>query len=336
VADEALTVGGAARRLGIAVTTLRTWHQRYGLGPSQHLPGQHRRYTAEDFARLEMMRRLTAQGMAAAEAAGWARRLDPADKVLPPAVPLIPGTPSPGAPLPGGPSPGARLAGAPLEAARDGGGNTIAVGRAGPEARGLGRAATRLDTPAMREILENAVAQHGVVRTWDSIVVPVLVGIGERHAAAGRLVEVEHLLSRCVTEVLGAVPRPPGDRLPRILLSCADEEQHSLPMEALAAALAEHGVPSRLLGARVPPEALADTIVRTGPTAVVVWSHAPATGDPTQLTRLLGGRQGPLLVAAAGPGWQEAEMPPQIPVVRSLAEAVRITLAVARPADERA
>ena len=45
VADEALSAGAVARRLGVAVTTLRTWHQRYGLGPSQHVPGQHRRYT---------------------------------------------------------------------------------------------------------------------------------------------------------------------------------------------------------------------------------------------------------------------------------------------------
>ena len=45
-------------------------------------------------------------------------------------------------------------------------------------------------------------------------------------------------------------------RSPRTLLACADEEQHSLPLEALAAALAERGIGARLLGARVPPDAL--------------------------------------------------------------------------------
>ena len=34
----AYSAGAVARRLGVAVTTLRTWHQRYGLGPSLH-PG---------------------------------------------------------------------------------------------------------------------------------------------------------------------------------------------------------------------------------------------------------------------------------------------------------
>src|SRR3954454_7563471 len=75
VANDSLTAGAVARRLGVAVTTLRTWHQRYGLGPSHHVPGQHRRYTPEDMERLEVMRRLTAQGVAPAEAAAWARRV---------------------------------------------------------------------------------------------------------------------------------------------------------------------------------------------------------------------------------------------------------------------
>ncbi|MET8465302.1 MerR family transcriptional regulator, partial [Micromonospora zamorensis] len=72
--DEALSAGAVARRLGVAVTTLRTWHQRYGLGPSEHIPGHHRRYTPTDLARLEIMRRLTAEGVSPAEAARWARQ----------------------------------------------------------------------------------------------------------------------------------------------------------------------------------------------------------------------------------------------------------------------
>jgi MerR family transcriptional regulator, light-induced transcriptional regulator len=81
VADDGLSAGAVARRLGVAVTTLRTWHQRYGLGPSQHISGRHRRYTAEDLARLEIMQRLAAEGVAPAEAARWAR-LAPADALL--------------------------------------------------------------------------------------------------------------------------------------------------------------------------------------------------------------------------------------------------------------
>ena len=221
MADEALSAGAVARRLGVAVTTLRTWHQRYGLGPSSHVPGHHRRYTPEDLARLEIMRRLTTEGVAPAEAARWARH-----------APDVP------------PATGAD--GAPPRPQRSGGGFAIPVGRAGPAARGLARAA---DTPGRpRRCATSSRARSpstGVVSTWDDVVRPVLAGIGERHAATKRLIEVEHLFSRTTTEVLASVPRPrDGVTAPRILLACADEEQHSLPLEAMAAALAEEGVTS--------------------------------------------------------------------------------------------
>ena len=303
VADDALTAGAVARLLGVAVTTLRTWHQRYGLGPSQHVPGHHRRYTPEDMDRLQVMRRLTAQGVPPAEAAAWARR-----------------TP---VPLDGGPNGGSF---------RDGGGSAIPTGRAGPAARGLGRAAMRMDGPTQRDILEMTVASHGVVAAWEQVILPVLIGIGERYESTQRFIEVEHLISRSITEVLGAVPRPPSDLPPHVLLAAADEEQHTLALEALAAALAEAGIPSRLLGARVPPRALGDAMARTGPTAVVVWSQTPRTADPEQLRRLVTGPHPPVLAAAAGPGWAQRDLPPDVPLLNTLSEALRMVSAAAADA----
>lgn len=67
--DVRLTVSGVAARLGVAAPTLRTWARRYGLGPSGHIAGSHRRYSTADLARLENMRRLTLQGVAPADAA---------------------------------------------------------------------------------------------------------------------------------------------------------------------------------------------------------------------------------------------------------------------------
>ena len=329
--DEALTAGAVARRLGVAVTTLRTWHQRYGLGPSQHVPGHHRRYTPEDLDRLEVMRRLTSQGLSPAEAAAWARR-----------GPLPTGTDvaAPGAsrPPPDDDAASAEPGDRPIDLARrpvrDGGGTAIAIGRAGPAARGLARAAMRLDAPAIRELLQDSVQNRGVVATWENVVMPVLIGIGERYEATQKFVEVEHLTSRCVTEVFGAISRPMARQVPRVLLSCADEEQHSLSMEALAAALAEAGTASRLLGARVPPDALAEAVTRTGSAVVVVWSQTPATAEAAQLTQLLVGPARPLLVAAAGPGWSHRDLPPEIAVLGSLGEALRIVLAAAGPSRQ--
>lgn len=336
MADEGLTAGAVARRLGVAVTTLRTWHQRYGLGPNLHVSGQHRRYTPQDVDRLEVMRRLTTQGVSPAEAAAWARHvtIDGAaatpqlghDVTIDQAWPSIDVTVA--AFHDTHPPPTGSAAAPPRPRGRDGGGNAIPTGRAGPAARGLARAAVRLDAPALRSILEREVAARGVVDAWEQVIMPVLLGIGERYEVTGRFIDVEHLTSRSISEVLGAVPRPDVGHVPLILLACADEDQHTLPLEALAAALAERHIPSRLLGARVPWEALADAVARTGPSVVVIWAQLAQTADPTLLTRLLLGPHRPLMAAAAGPGWAHRKPPPGVPILGSLAEAVQIILAV--------
>ncbi|MCI4063633.1 MerR family transcriptional regulator [Micromonospora sp. R77] len=311
MADEALSAGAVARRLGVAVTTLRTWHQRYGLGPSEHVPGHHRRYTPADLARLEIMRRLTAEGVTPAEAARWARQAPAGSTGDLAAMTTRPGL------------------------TRDGGGLTIPVGRAGPVARGLARAAMRLDSVAIGETIAHALATDGVVATWDGLLRPVLTGIGERHVTTGGLIEVEHLVSRCVSEAFAAVARahaPAGP--PRILLSCADEEQHSLPLEALAAALAEAGVAYRMLGSRVPVAALVEAVTRTGPAAVVVWSQTRATADPGQLSALLAVPRRPLLVLAAGPGWRADTLPAGVVRPVGLGEAVSLAVAVRDSLDQ--
>ncbi|MEO3779342.1 MerR family transcriptional regulator [Micromonospora sp. B11E3] len=326
MADEALSAGAAARRLGVAVTTLRTWHQRYGLGPSQHLPGQHRRYTPADVARLEVMRRLTAEGVTPAEAARWARHAPLPARHAPPA-PIAP-PPAPSVP----PPPVAVPVGG-----RAGGGRGVPVGRAGPAARGLARAAVRLDSAAIGEAIARHLAAEGVVATWDRLLRPVLAGIGDRHAATAGLIEVEHLVSRCVSEAFATVGRAGTATGPaRILLSCADEEQHTLPLEALAAALAEAGVAYRMLGARVPAPALVEAVNRTGPAAVVLWSHTRDTADPAQLTALLAGPHRPLLALAAGPGWQADALPAGVVRPADLAEARALALAVRDSLDRPA
>ena len=71
-----LTVAAVARRLGVAPATLRTWDRRYGLGPSEHRAGAHRRFSAVDLTRLEHMRRLVLAGLPPGDAAREALALD--------------------------------------------------------------------------------------------------------------------------------------------------------------------------------------------------------------------------------------------------------------------
>lgn len=293
-----LTAGAAARQLGVAVTTLRSWHRRYGLGPTRHEHGRHRRYGTDDLSRLEIMRTLTARGVPPAEAARMA----------------IAGVLTPQQPAGGD--------GADGDGGADAGWSARAV-------RGLTNAAMRLDAVEARGLVDEALARRGVVTAWDELVCPVLERLGARYAATDSLVEVEHLLSRTVSEALAAIRRPSPGTPVRVLLACTDEEQHTLPLEAVAAALAERGVGARLLGARVPPPALHAAVQRTGPALVVVWSHAAHTADPAQLRPLLTGPARRPLVAVVGPGWG-GEPPEGAVTAGTLADVVDLADASAR------
>jgi MerR family transcriptional regulator, light-induced transcriptional regulator len=275
--DAGLSAGDAARRIGVAVTTLRTWDRRYGLGPSYREPGRHRRYDEDDLARLQLMRRLTVDGVAPAEAARIAKATtDPATQVAPHAASR---PPAPSAPS--------------------------AAGAAGT-ARGLRRAALALDPAEVRRLLDLALA-GGVVAAWTGVIAPALRELGRQYATAGRYIAAEHLLSGAVSAALASVPRP--RQRPWILLACAPAEQHCLPLEALAAALAEHDIASRMLGARMPTSALRDALARTGPAAVLLWAHTPDTADYEQIAAAAGSRPRPAIVAACGPGWDPGCLP---------------------------
>jgi transposase-like protein len=295
-------IGALARRLGVAPATLRDWERRYGIGPGGRTAGGHRRYRPEDIARIEQMRRLILDGVPPSEAArvALAAELALAGQVATAAEP--------------------ELAGAG-QAARGAGGRSLPLAGHRPQARGLARATLALDGPAISGTLDRSLSEHGVVATWEHLAVPVLTAIGERNAATGTCVDAEHLLSAQLLAALavrsGRLSEPRNSRT--VLLACADGEQHSLPLYALAAALAELQVETRMLGARTPPQALADAVSRTGPAAVFVWSHSAATGDPAQVAGLPRQRP-PLRLFLAGPGW--ASVPAAARAVSTLPEAV--------------
>jgi MerR family transcriptional regulator, light-induced transcriptional regulator len=287
-----LTVAAVARRLGVAPATLRTWDRRYGIGPTEHAAGSRRRYTPDDVARLDEMRRLTRSGVTPAEAAREA--------------------------LSGRTSRGGR--GGRTGGARRGGGRALRLPDADERVRGLANAAMALDAAGASATVRSALAEHGVVPTWDELLVPVLTAIGDRWEATRQGVDVEHLLSECVIGALAGATSRLGRPTGRpVLLASAPEEMHALPLHALAAALAERGAASRLLGARVPPDALAAAYQRIGPPALFVWSQSPATGRPGLLADLPEVRPRPALVVG-GSGWPEV-LPAGVARAATLADA---------------
>lgn len=302
-----LPVAAVARRLGIAAATLRTWDRRYGLGPSVHEAGKHRRYNETDLERLAEMRRLTLEGLPTSEAASRALSVHPA-----------PGANGPARQRPATPD-GRRMPGSP------GGGAVLAMGDADTAARGLGRAAFALDFVGCVQIVSAETERRGVVRCWEEILVPVLAAVGERYAATGGGIDAEHLLSEAILAVLRPDARTVATG-PSVLLASAENDLHVLPVYALASALAEHGVAVRVLGARTPAAALATAVRRSRPAAIFVWSQLPETGNPAQLETLPRLRPQPRL-CAGGPGWAQAALPPGASRPKSLAAAVADLLA---------
>lgn len=191
-----------------------------------------------------------------------------------------------------------------------GGFRDLPPGQVWPESRGLARAAVRLDASAVQDQLRSAVDAYGVVVAWEQIIAPTLHAIGRTWVTSGEsCVEVEHLLSWHVSTILRSAVTPGRDSRPPVLLACMPAERHSLPIEALWAALAERGLPTRMFGAAVPPEALESAARRLGPCAVVLWSQSRHTADPTVVNTLLapgwgvGGARSRPLALLAGPGW---------------------------------
>ena len=69
-ADEPLyTVRVVAERVGVPTATLRSWNQRYGVGPPEHSPGQHRLYSETDIAVVRRMHGLIVEGASPRSAA---------------------------------------------------------------------------------------------------------------------------------------------------------------------------------------------------------------------------------------------------------------------------
>ncbi|MEV5009450.1 MerR family transcriptional regulator [Streptomyces sp. NPDC056159] len=298
-----LTTGALARRLGVSPTTLRSWDRRYGLGPAVRARGRHRRWSPQDVAMVEEMCRLTAAGAPPAEAARVTRfGRGPAGRAEPAAV-VASDRPAPSS-------------GAEEPPRRGGAGGGLPLGDVRLECRGLARAAVRLDSPELERRLLEAIGRYGLTVAWEEVMVPTLRAVGRKWESSGdRYVEVEHLLSWQVSSTLRStpllLPRAAAQvDAPPVVLACAPGEQHSLPLEALNAALGERGVPTRMLGAAVPVEALIACVRRTGPTAVVLWSQARSTASVPLARHVAdlewgapGARRRPA-VLPSGPGWE--------------------------------
>ena len=263
--QELLTVAAVARRIGVAPATLRTWDRRYGLGPSSHEAGEHRRYCPNDLAKLTMMRRLITSGVAPCDAAIRAKAHEGSatfDNLVEEFV------------------------------VRD------------EVVDSLHRASKSLDKNFVETLLRKDIADNGVIASWTEVIVPLLFLVGDEWAATGTGIEVEHMLSEMIKRLLreGVVEiKDPVNSQP-VLLASVGEELHCLALHALAAALAEKRIETYFLGARTPLEAISGMVKRAAPPAVFLWAQLEQNSDPKFFKDLPVVRPAPRVIVG-GPGW---------------------------------
>ena len=260
-----MTVAAVARRLGVAPATLRTWDRRYGLGPSSHEAGEHRRYCPSDLAKLTVMRRLITTGVAPCDAAVTAK---------------------------------AHKGSITIEKIID----SFEVREELVES--LHRAAKSLDKSFIEAALRKDIASHGVIASWTEVIVPLLFLVGDEWEADGSGIEVEHMLTEIIKRILRegvAEIKQPINSQP-VLLAAVGEEMHSLALHALAAALAEKRIETFFLGARTPLEAISGMVKRAAPPAVFLWAQLTQNCDPKFITELPAIRPAPRIIVG-GPGW---------------------------------
>jgi len=267
--EELLTVAAVARRLGVAPATLRTWARRYGIGPSEHESGSHRRYSADDLATVTTMRRLIIAGMTPAQAAEKALTEPKAPKV----EKIIEGFSD-----------------------RQ---EMITV---------LHNAAIAMDKKFIESTLRNDIEKNGVIHSWQEVIVPVLILIGKTWEETGEGIEIEHFLSEILKRVLReqafAIKKPINPR--PVLVAAVGEETHSLAIHALAAALAERNIECHFLGARTPFAALEAMVEKFAPPAIFLWAQLVENADPSYFKDLPTIRPAPR-VLLGGPGWSESD-----------------------------
>lgn len=268
--DESLTVAAVARRLGVAPATLRTWDRRYRLGPSGHTQGEHRRYNSLDLARLTMMRKLVIAGMPPSQAAEQALTLEDENISKANIVELLPQE---------------------FEVREE-------------LVDSLMRAAQAMDRTFVYELLEAEIRNSGIINAWSEVIVPSLMLIGDEWAVTGSGIEVEHMFSEIVKNILQnnlKSSKDPRNSRP-VLLACIGEETHSLALFALQAALSQLNIEAQFLGARTPVEAVVATVKRSAPPAIFLWAQLERYGDVTLLADIPAVRPAPRIVLG-GPGW---------------------------------
>ncbi|WP_373045865.1 MerR family transcriptional regulator [Vulgatibacter sp.] len=262
-------IQAVAQMTGVPAATLRAWERRYGVPTPARTASAYRLYSDRDVELVTRMRDLLAEGIAAAQAAAT---------VL--ALPL--------------PAPAA--------------GSADAWEQAGAA---IVEATRRFDVAALEGAVRQALTLGSAATIYERVLGPTLREVGDLWHAGLLSVAQEHLatqvLESTVRSMLRLVQPPTPARA--VVLGCMAEETHTLGLYGAAFHFTGWGYRTVILGARTPPEAVADAVAGIEPAAVGLSMVMPlpraaarrllaAYGEACgSIPLLLGGRAAPSLAS---------------------------------------
>lgn len=230
--DSRYRINVVAEMTGVPAPTLRAWERRYGIPTPSRTAAAYRLYSDRDVAMVRKLRDLCAGGLSIAEAAQMVLKGE-ADTFIE--------------------APGHLDA---FEAAT----------------RRIVDAVIAFDPDLLEREVSRAVYLGSAVTVFEQVLGPVMRQVGDLWHAGTLSVAQEHLASEVVGSVVRALSRlvqPPAPSR-RVLLAAFEDEEHVLGLYGVAIRLASWGIRSVDLGARTPPEALADAVARLSPDAVAL------------------------------------------------------------------
>jgi excisionase family DNA binding protein len=194
-------------------------------------------------------------------------------------------------------------------------------------------AALHGDTAALvAQLAAMCLRGYGLAELFDDVVAPALRRIGDRWAGSKLSVADEHVASQAVIDAIARaqpLAEPPGEpvRPDRgvAVVAAAAGEQHDIAARMAACLLRARGFEVLAPLAQTPARDLAELLVRSRASLLVLCSTAPA--DPRAVEEQVrlaaaAARQSGARVVVGGPGMQRVALPPEARLLGSLQELV--------------
>jgi DNA-binding transcriptional MerR regulator/methylmalonyl-CoA mutase cobalamin-binding subunit len=247
------TIAAVERDVGLSKDVLRVWERRYGFPTPERDSNGERLYSAEQVARLRLIKRHMDQGHR------------PGRLLTTPVEELE-----------------AMASGADA-------GPSSAAGHADPELDALIEHIRTHDAAAYLQSTQQQLARQGLRRFVQDTVVPMAANIGFAWQEGRLQVFEEHLFTELTTRVLRhAIAGVPGGREPRVLLTTPPNEPHAMGLLMVEAVLSLEGAQCISLGTQMPLPDIAQAAVahRADVVALSFSSAFPVRQIPALLLQL--------------------------------------------------